>query len=70
MLGARCASPVPFFFRFPIYEEGAAVTRRTEDVDENGPPMDFVDIELLPLREPEVAHDIVLMSYYDQSQCW
>lgn len=28
-------------------------------MDESGPPMDFVDVELLPLREPEVAHDIV-----------
>lgn len=37
------------------------MTRRTEDVDESGPPMNFVDVELLPLREPEVALDMVLI---------
>ena len=40
--------------RFPIFEEGAALTRREEAVDAVGPPTDFVDIDLLPLREPEV----------------
>lgn len=40
--------------RFPIYEEGAALSRRAEPVDECGPPTDFIDIDLLPLREPEV----------------
>ena len=40
--------------RFPIFEEGAALSRREEVVDAVGPPTDFVDIDLLPLREPEV----------------
>ncbi|CAM9316812.1 unnamed protein product [Laminaria digitata] len=39
--------------RFPIFEEGAALSRREEAVDAVGPPTDFVDIDLLPLKEPE-----------------
>lgn len=30
------------------------MSRREEVVDPVGPPSDFVDIDLLPLREPEV----------------
>lgn len=37
-----------------MYDEGAALSRREEMVDAAGPPTDFVDIDLLPLREPEV----------------
>lgn len=37
-----------------MYDEGAALSRREEAVDPVGPPSDFVDIDLLPLREPEV----------------
>ncbi|CAM9375864.1 unnamed protein product [Ectocarpus sp. 12 AP-2014] len=40
-------------YRFPIYDEGAALSRREEMVDPVGPPSDFVDIDLLPLKEPE-----------------
>ncbi|CAN0008939.1 unnamed protein product [Ectocarpus sp. 6 AP-2014] len=40
-------------YRFPIYNEGAALSRREEVVDPVGPPSDFVDIDLLPLKEPE-----------------
>ncbi|CAM9441986.1 unnamed protein product, partial [Ectocarpus sp. 8 AP-2014] len=40
-------------YRFPIYDEGAALSRREEVVDPVGPPSDFVDIDLLPLKEPE-----------------
>lgn len=38
-----------------MYDEGAALSRREEVVDAVGPPSDFVDIDLLPLREPEVG---------------
>ncbi|CAM9368319.1 unnamed protein product [Ectocarpus fasciculatus] len=40
-------------YRFPIYDEGASLSRKEEVVDPVGPPSDFVDIDLLPLKEPE-----------------
>lgn len=46
-------------YRFPIYNEGAALSRREEVVDPVGPPSDFVDIDLLPLKEPEVKRRVL-----------
>lgn len=38
-----------------MFEEGAALSRRPEIVDEFGPPTDFIDIDILPLKETEVT---------------
>lgn len=40
--------------RFPMYKEGATVSRTLEEVDETGPAMDFIDVKPLPLKTPEV----------------
>lgn len=45
-----------------MFEEGAGITRRAEQVDEFGPPTDFVDIALLPLKDPEV-HTLLLLAF-------
>ncbi|CAM9328286.1 unnamed protein product [Hapterophycus canaliculatus] len=47
---------------FPIYDEGASLTRREEVVDPGGPPSDFVEIDLLPLKEPEEARSMGYIS--------
>lgn len=42
-----------------MFEEGATMNRRPEVVDETGPSMDFIDIDMLPLPEEDVSNEFV-----------